>query len=84
VRLPKLFRLNSEEEVEIFRRGDDIVLREKDGSMVRAFDPLADLQPPEKTRGGFSAISQAQSRGSSAFCHLELGRVGSLFFIPVV
>jgi antitoxin VapB len=43
VRLPKLFRLNSEEEVGIFRRGDEIVLREKDGSMVRAFDPLADL-----------------------------------------
>ncbi len=30
VRLPKQFRLKSEE-VEIFRRGDEIVLREKDG-----------------------------------------------------
>jgi len=30
-------------EVEIFRRGDEIVLREKDGTMVRAFDPLAGL-----------------------------------------
>jgi hypothetical protein len=29
--------------VEIFRRGDEIVLREKDGTMVRAFDLLADL-----------------------------------------
>src|ERR1700691_2423601 len=42
VRLPKQFRLRSKE-VEIFRRGDEIVLREKDGNMVRAFDLLASL-----------------------------------------
>jgi antitoxin VapB len=42
VRLPKQFRLKSEE-VEIFRRGDEIVLREKAGNMVRAFDLLAGL-----------------------------------------
>jgi len=42
VRLPKQFRLKSEE-VEIFRRGEEIVLREKDGNMVRAFDLLAAL-----------------------------------------
>jgi len=42
VRLPKQFRLKSKE-VEIFRRGDWIVLREKDGDMVRAFDLLAGL-----------------------------------------
>ena len=42
VRLPKQFRLKSKE-VEIFRRGDEIVLREKDGNMVRAFDLLAGL-----------------------------------------
>ena len=42
VRLPKQFRLKSTE-VEIFRRGDEIVLREKDGNMVRAFDLLAEL-----------------------------------------
>jgi len=42
VRLPKPFRLKSKE-VEIFRRGDEIVLREKDGTMVRAFDLLASL-----------------------------------------
>ena len=42
VRLPKQFRLKSEG-VEIFRRGDEIVLREKDGTMVRAFDLLASL-----------------------------------------
>ncbi len=38
----KQFRLKSRE-VEIFRRGDEIVLREKDGTMVRAFDLLAGL-----------------------------------------
>ena len=42
VRLPKQFRLKSKE-VEIFRRGDEIVLREKDGTMERAFDLLAGL-----------------------------------------
>jgi antitoxin VapB len=42
VRLPKQFRLKSDE-VEIFRRGDEIVLREKPGSLVRAFDLLSDL-----------------------------------------
>jgi antitoxin VapB len=42
VRLPKQFRLESKE-VEIFRRGEEIVLREKKGTMVRAFDLLAGL-----------------------------------------
>ena len=42
VRLPKQFRLKSKE-VEIFRRGDQIILREKNGTMVRAFDLLAGL-----------------------------------------
>ena len=42
VRLPKQFRLKSKE-VEIFRRGKEIVLREKDGTMARAFDLLAGL-----------------------------------------
>ncbi|MGA9041318.1 MAG: type II toxin-antitoxin system VapB family antitoxin [Terriglobales bacterium] len=42
VRLPKQFRVKSNE-VEIFRRGDEIVLREKPGTLVRAFDLLADL-----------------------------------------
>jgi antitoxin VapB len=40
--LPKQFRLNSRE-VEIFRRGDEIVLREKAEGMVRAFELLAGL-----------------------------------------
>src|SRR5881227_3031447 len=42
VRLPKKFRVKSAE-VEIFRRGDEIVLREKAGGMVRVLDLLADL-----------------------------------------
>ncbi len=42
VRLPKKFRFKSSE-VQIFRRGDEIVLREKSGDMSRAFDLLAGL-----------------------------------------
>ena len=42
VRLPKEFRLKSGE-VEIYRSGKEIVLREKDGNMTRAFDLLAGL-----------------------------------------
>ena len=42
VRLPKQFRLKSKE-VEIFRRGDEIVLREKDKNLARAFELLAGL-----------------------------------------
>ena len=42
VRLPKQFRLKSKEVV-IFRRGDELVLREKPGNLRRAFDLLAGL-----------------------------------------
>ena len=42
VRLPKEFRLKSRE-VEIFRRGNEVVLREKSGNISRAFDLLAGL-----------------------------------------
>jgi antitoxin VapB len=42
VRLPKEFRLRGTE-VEIFRRGDEIVLRERTEGLVRAFEILADL-----------------------------------------
>ena len=50
VRLPKQFRLQSKE-VEIFRRGDELVLREKQGTMARAFDLLADLPDDLEVRG---------------------------------
>ena len=53
VRLPKQFRLRSKE-VEIFRRGKEIVLREKDDDMAKAFDLLAnlpdDLEVPGRDR----------------------------------
>jgi antitoxin VapB len=42
VRLPKQFRFQGEE-VEIFRRGDEVVLREKGQGMARAFELLASL-----------------------------------------
>jgi antitoxin VapB len=50
VRLPKQYRLKSKE-VEIYRRGDEIVLREKRGSMVRAFELLAGLPEDLQVRG---------------------------------
>jgi antitoxin VapB len=42
VRLPKEFRLTGKE-VEIFRRGDEIVLRERGKGLERAFEILANL-----------------------------------------
>lgn len=50
VRLPKQFRLNSNE-VEIFRRGNEVVLREKSGNIRRAFDLLAGLPDDFKVPG---------------------------------
>jgi antitoxin VapB len=50
VRLPKQFRLSGSE-VEIFRRGNEIVLREKPRGMVRAFELLANL-PDDFLDGG--------------------------------
>jgi antitoxin VapB len=42
VRLPREFRLRTKE-VEIFRRGDEIVLREKPRGLARAFEILTNL-----------------------------------------
>ena len=42
VRLPKEFRFQGEE-VEIFRRGDEVVLREPYKGMARAFELIANL-----------------------------------------
>jgi len=42
VRLPKKFRVKSSE-VEIFRRGEEIVLREKTGGMAQVLDLLAEI-----------------------------------------
>lgn len=59
VRLPRQFRVTGPE-LDIFRRNDEIVLREKPRSMVRAFELLAELPdtvearkdtPPQKRKG---------------------------------
>jgi antitoxin VapB len=60
VRLPKQFRFHSKE-VEIFRRGSEVVLREKSRGMERAFEIIANLPiedlaeerdaPPEEREG---------------------------------
>ncbi len=42
IRLPKEFRVEGQE-VEIFRRGREIVLREPENNMARAFELLASL-----------------------------------------
>ena len=61
VRLPKEFQVKAKE-LEIFRRGDEIVLREKGKGLARAFEILANLPddflpegrqdaPPQKRDG---------------------------------
>ena len=42
VRLPKDFQFDVSE-VEIFRRGDDVVLRKKPRNLTRVFDLLTDM-----------------------------------------
>jgi antitoxin VapB len=42
VRLPKEFQVKSKE-LEIFRRGEEIVLREKQKGLARAFEIIANL-----------------------------------------
>ncbi len=50
VRLPKEFSVSSKE-LEIFRRGDEIVLREPKQGLARAFEVLSDL-PDDFLAGG--------------------------------
>ncbi len=59
VRLPKEFRFKGKE-VEIFRRGDEVVLREKSASLARAFHIITSLpddleipkdDPPQEREG---------------------------------
>jgi antitoxin VapB len=61
VRLPKQCRLKSKE-VEIYRRGDEIVLREKRGSMVRAFELLASLPEDMEVRPRQKDLPQKRKR----------------------
>ena len=50
VRIPREFQFHSDE-VEIARRGDEIVLRERPGSLAEAFELLAGLSD-DFFRGG--------------------------------
>jgi antitoxin VapB len=59
VRLPKEFRFTGDE-VEIFKRGDEVVLREKPRNLARVFEILCELpedavvrsdEPPQKREG---------------------------------
>jgi len=63
VRLPKEFRLNGKE-VEIFRRGDEIVLREKVKGLARAFEILANL--PDDSLPDGRRDTPPRERGSHA------------------
>jgi antitoxin VapB len=51
LRLPKEFRFKGKE-VEIFRRGDEVVLKEKPANLARAFDLIIslpdDLELPDR------------------------------------
>jgi antitoxin VapB len=55
------FRLKSKE-VEILRRGEEIVLREKRGTMARAFELLAAL-PADLTLAGREKDKPQKRRG---------------------
>jgi antitoxin VapB len=53
VRLPKEFRFKGKQ-VEIFRRGDEVVLREKPANMSKVFDLIVslpeDLELPDRDK----------------------------------
>ena len=57
VRLPKEFRLDVEQ-VEIFRQGDDIVLRQKPANASAIFDLLASLPDDFMASGRDDAAPQ--------------------------
>jgi len=67
VRLPKEFRFDSDE-VEIFRRGDEVVLREKARDMQRAYQLLTEL-PDDFLRDGRNEIPpQARKAADGSEC----------------
>lgn len=57
VRLPKEFRFKSDQ-VEIFRQGDDIVLRERPANAAAIFDVLASLPGDFMEEGRFDTPAQ--------------------------
>ena len=58
VRLPKEFQFDTDE-VEIFRRGDEVVLRRKHANLVRAFELLTSL-PEDFMEGGREDVPPQQ------------------------
>jgi antitoxin VapB len=61
LRLPEEFRLKSKE-VETFRPGNEIVLREKTGTMARAFHLLAGLPEDSNIPGRPNDLPQKRKR----------------------
>ncbi|WIG57010.1 MAG: hypothetical protein OJF61_002798 [Rhodanobacteraceae bacterium] len=65
LRLPKAFRFQSSE-VEIFRRGDEVVLREHRGnageSLAEAFAAVPPMPPDFFAEGRHDAPAQARER----------------------
>jgi antitoxin VapB len=59
VRLPKEFRFEVDQ-VEIFRRGDEIVLRERPASAAAIFDTLASLPEDFMSEGRQDALPQGR------------------------
>ena len=57
VRLPKQFRFHVSE-VEIFRRGDEVVLREPRRNLGRAFDILATMPEDYMSEGRQDQVPQ--------------------------
>ncbi|MFO1408997.1 MAG: type II toxin-antitoxin system VapB family antitoxin [Steroidobacteraceae bacterium] len=58
VRLPKEFRFNASE-VEIFRRGDELILRKRHASLRGAFELLARLPPDALAADALAADAPA-------------------------
>jgi antitoxin VapB len=65
VRLPKEFRLNTNE-VEILRRGDEIVLRRRQFSLRSALEQLSRLPPDALTAAALTAAAPAAAAPSAA------------------
>ena len=70
VRLPKEFRFEGVAEVEIFRRGEEVVMRAKENTKARAFELITRLLPeiddrndtPPQLRGRNRVTSSIRTR----------------------
>jgi len=71
VRLPKKFRVKTSE-LEIFRRGDEIVLREKAGGMARVLDELTTGLDPQARRAIWELVRGIRARGKTVFLTTHL------------